>query len=406
MLPYKRIIDICHRDFNWPLTSCTGSDHLILVLIFSWETIICSEVATAWDTCHLCANVWAKPEVGISPHLLGGSLSVNVYLQCASHLMVEGQQHVCIDFCFCLGKTGVETYKMLQAAFRESCLRWSKTLDWYSCFKSGRRSFEDNPRLGRPSTFHTEETMERVREIFRADQHLTIREVAEEVRIAFGMCQKILTEDLQMRRMAAKFVPCLLMAEQKNDRLSICTDLHERAQNDPNFISPIITGDECWVYGYDPETKQISSQWNTASSWPKKAWQVKSNVKTMLIVFFDVDGLVGHEYVPRGQMVNKEFYKSVLQCLHDAVRRHCAEKWHSRNWILHHDNAPAHMAVTTNEFLAKQHSFAPTPSLLPLPCSVWLLVPVTEENNESSLIWLHWRDSCQCDETTEGYYKK
>jgi len=108
--------------------------------------------------------------------------------------------------------------------------------------------------------------MERVREIFRADQHLTIREVAEEVRIAFGMCQKILTEDLQMRRMAAKFVPCLLMAEQKNDRLSICTDLHERAQNDPNFISPIITGDECWVYGYDPETKQISSQWNTASS--------------------------------------------------------------------------------------------------------------------------------------------
>jgi len=26
-----------------------------------------------------------------------------------------------------------------------------------------------------------------------------------------------------------------------------------------------------------------------------------------------VDGLVHHEYIPRGQVVNKEFYKTVLQ---------------------------------------------------------------------------------------------
>ena len=97
--------------------------------------------------------------------------------------------------------------------------------------------------------------MARVREIIRADRRLTIREVAEEVRIAFGTCQKILTEDLRMRRVTAKFVPRLLTAEQKDDRVSICTDLRDRVQNDPNFMSSIITGDKCWVYGYDPETK-------------------------------------------------------------------------------------------------------------------------------------------------------
>jgi len=204
-----------------------------------------------------------------------------------------------------------------------------------------------------------------VREIIRTDRHLTIREVAEEVRIAFGTCQKILTEDLQMRRVSAKFVPRLLTAEQKDDHVSICTDLRERAQNNLNFVSLIITGDECWVCVYDPETKQMSSQWNIASSQPKKARQVKSNVKTMLIAFFNIDGLVRHEFVPRGQTVNKEFYKTVLQCLRDAVRRHCPEKWCSDNWILHHDNAPAHRALTTNEFLVKQHSVTPTPSLLP-----------------------------------------
>ena len=41
--------------------------------------------------------------------------------------------------------------------------------------------------------------MARVREIIRTDR-LTIREVTEDIGIAFGTCQKILTEDLQMRR--------------------------------------------------------------------------------------------------------------------------------------------------------------------------------------------------------------
>ena len=107
------------------------------------------------------------------------------------------QQRVCIDFCFRLGKTGAETYEMLQAAFGESCLSRSKTFEWYFHFKSGRRSFEDDPRPGRPPTSHTEETMACVQEIIHADRLLTIREVAEEVRIAFGTCQKILTEDFR-----------------------------------------------------------------------------------------------------------------------------------------------------------------------------------------------------------------
>jgi len=276
------------------------------------------------------------------------------------------QQRVCINFCFRLRKTGAETYEMLQAAFVESCLSQSKTFEWYSRFKSGRRSFEDDPLPCRPSTSHTEETMARVREIIRADRRLIIREVAEDVGIAFGTCQKILTEELQMRRVSAKFVPRLLTADQKDDRVSICTDLRERAQNDLNFTSSIITGVESWVCGYDPETKQMSSEWKTASSpRPKKARQVKSNVKTKLIAFLDIDGLVHHEYVPRGQTVNKEFYKTVLQRLRDAVRRHRPEKGRSGNWILHHYNAPAHRAVTTNEFLAK-HNIPSLPTPLTL----------------------------------------
>ena len=211
------------------------------------------------------------------------------------------QQHVCINFCFHLGNTGAETYEMLQAACGESCLsrsgiwvvfpfqKWTPIL-WR---QPPPRQAVHLPHRGDHGT---------CAKIIRADQGLTIREVAENVGIAFGTCQKILTEELQMRHVSAKFVPRLLTVEQKDDRVSICTDLRERAQNNPNFMSSVITGDESWVYGYGPETKQMSSQWKTASSpWPNKAWQVKSNVKTMLIAFFDIDRLVHHEYIPRGQ---------------------------------------------------------------------------------------------------------
>ena len=170
-------------------------------------------------------------------------------------MLEKVHQCVCIDFCFRLGKSGAETCEMLQAAFGESCLSRSKTTEWYSCFKSGLRSFEDDPRPDRLSTSHTEGTVACVQEIIHADWRLTIREVAEEVRIAFSTCQKILTEDLQMRRVTAKFVPRLPTAEQKDDHVSVCTDPHDRAQNDPNFMSSVNTGDERWISGYDPETK-------------------------------------------------------------------------------------------------------------------------------------------------------
>jgi hypothetical protein len=33
--------------------------------------------------------------------------------------------------------------------------------------------------------------------------------------------------------------------------------LKEQVRNDPDFLSKVITGDESWIYGYDPETKHI-----------------------------------------------------------------------------------------------------------------------------------------------------
>ncbi|GFY04622.1 uncharacterized protein TNCV_4417051 [Trichonephila clavipes] len=67
--------------------------------------------------------------------------------------------------------------------------------------------------------------------------------------------------------------------------LAMRTRLHNNSNNDPEFKKLIIPGDESWVYGYDPETKQQSSQWKTPGSpWPKKAWQVCFSMQMELFI--------------------------------------------------------------------------------------------------------------------------
>ena len=108
------------------------------------------------------------------------------------------------------------------------------------------------------------------------------------------------------------------------------------------FLKNAITGDETLVYGYDVETNMQSSQWmGKGSPRPKKSTDESvKKIKVMLVVFFDRKGIVHHEFVPHGQMVNKQLYQEVLARLRDAVRRKRPELWENQTWILHLDSVP------------------------------------------------------------------
>lgn len=58
-------------------------------------------------------------------------------------------------------------------------------------------------------------------------------------------------------------------------------------------IKRIITGDYTWVYDYDPETSDQSSEYcANGESKPKKSRQSRSKIEVM---FFDYRGVVHHE---------------------------------------------------------------------------------------------------------------
>ena len=74
------------------------------------------------------------------------------------------------------------------------------------------------------------------------------------------------------------------------------------------------TGDESWIFEYDPETKRQSSEWHTSNSlYLKKATMSKSKIKSTLICFYDSQGVVHKEFVPQGQTVNQQYYHEFLE---------------------------------------------------------------------------------------------
>jgi hypothetical protein len=70
------------------------------------------------------------------------------------------EQRVCYKLCVNLDKSATETLEMLHEAFGEHSLSRTAVFEWYSRFKVGRVSVEDDERSGPPSTSKTTENVE------------------------------------------------------------------------------------------------------------------------------------------------------------------------------------------------------------------------------------------------------
>jgi len=74
-----------------------------------------------------------------------------------------------------------------------------------------------------------------------------------------------------------------------------------------------VTTDETWLYHYDPETKQQSMEWgHSGSPRPKKLRVQKSAGEVLASSFWDQDGILLTDYLPKGQTINVEYYSSLL----------------------------------------------------------------------------------------------
>ena len=141
--------------------------------------------------------------------------------------------------------------------YGHNAMKKTAVYKWVKRFSEVRESVTDEERSGRPATSRTEENIAKISQTVCENRRMTVRGIAEHVNIDRETVRKILTEDLDMRKVCAKMVPKELTEEQKQRRVTICQDLLER-QDD--ILGCVITGDETWVYQYNPEMKWQSAQ--------------------------------------------------------------------------------------------------------------------------------------------------
>ena len=283
------------------------------------------------------------------------------------------EQRYCIKFCVRNEFSTAETLRMLQKAFGEQAMSRASVYDWYKLFKEGRERVEDEPRLGRPSTSTDEKHVKEIKDLVLKNRRLTIRDLGDIVGISKGSVNTILKEHLGLRRCASRLVPKTLNFFEKQRRVNVCQEMLSDYQS---AMKRIITGDETWIYAYDPETADQSSEYRAKGEpKPKKSRQSRSKIKVMLTVFFDYRGVVHYEFLPTGQTVNKEYYLSVMRRLREAIRKKRKNLWEDNSWFLHHDNAPAHTALIIRDHFAKNSThIVPQPPYSPdlAPCDFWL----------------------------------
>ena len=107
----------------------------------------------------------------------------------------------------------------------------------------------------------------------------------------------------------------------------------------------------------------------------EKVKRAPSKNKVILTVFFDHKGIILQNYRPYGSTITADNYIELLQKLRKAIRQKRPALWATQNWVLHHDNAPAHCSLKVSEFLKKHKtSVLPQPPYSPdlAPCDFFL----------------------------------
>ncbi|KAG5325413.1 SETMR methyltransferase, partial [Acromyrmex heyeri] len=120
----------------------------------------------------------------------------------------------------------------------------------------------DEFREGRPSTSVVATNVDAVREMIERDRHMTYREIQASLGIDMKAIHTILHNHLSVWKLCSRWMPHNLTEVQKQVRVKWKKEMLKKFNRGrSNLIYNIVTGDETWIYSYEPESKQQSTVW-------------------------------------------------------------------------------------------------------------------------------------------------
>jgi histone-lysine N-methyltransferase SETMAR len=131
------------------------------------------------------------------------------------------EYHVVIKFFVKEGLTRNEIHSKFIKVYGDSSPSFSTIKKWAAEFKCGRTSLEDNPREGCPKSAITPEIMGQVHDMVLGDWWMKVHEIDETIDISKECVGCIVHEELDMKKLSARWVPRLLAADRKHTRMKI-----------------------------------------------------------------------------------------------------------------------------------------------------------------------------------------
>jgi len=135
------------------------------------------------------------------------------------------------------GLTPNEIYSKFVKVYGDSSPLFSTIKKWAAEFKYGHTRLENDPHEGHPESATTSEIIEEVHDMVLDDRQMKVREIAETIGISKEHVGYILHEELDMKKLCARWVPRLLTADQKRTHMKISEQCLECFNNNKtNFV--------------------------------------------------------------------------------------------------------------------------------------------------------------------------
>ena len=154
-----------------------------------------------------------------------------------------------------LGFPPTEIHADLQKVYGNGVLKYATVCKWVRHFNGGRESIENDPQVGRPVSVLTEKNVATVKTLIEEDTHYTMQDIEELSGIHSSSVLNILRERLGLRKIYPRGVPHLLTEEQKQSQVRLASQVIEKYDKcDPRHLEEIVTGDETWIYHFQPDS--------------------------------------------------------------------------------------------------------------------------------------------------------
>ena len=224
---------------------------------------------------------------------------------------------------YCQGKSFQDCFQSVKRCFGDQSTSKATVLRWFRQFMSGARTLEDDDRCGQMATIVTPENVSRVESLIKKDPKMAYVEIQDIMKISSGSLTRILHDCLDVRKRSVRWVPHHLSEEQKWGKVDWCTHMLRKFDGGSSpSVWDIVTGDETWVYQYDPETKQQSAVWVFPDENPPvKLNRNKSASKQMIACFFANIGHVATIPLEDRKTVTADWY--VNHCVPKIFQAWC-----------------------------------------------------------------------------------